>query len=266
MRPFNPLCEEVLWFVFPKRQVVTPSVAGGGLDLKRPGRNCRKSEVYIACIFGCVSSSFGSEGKYQRSLGMMSFLTFCLKSIEVITACNVFFCSFHNTTKPTKTTFSFLGTTPHQVYCISSRESQLLNLNLWWKNILGPGRGGTRWQIHIAFTNPMRFMASSGTLLLVQEFLSHGTRACIYDPLGSGLSALAGRIVLFFWGFAGLNFGWKSRWFPRLMFSFRGGWGHLGDLTSMLCQVIFWQITWLKCPQPFFQRTWKMEVEKTHPG
>ena len=53
---------------------------------------------------------------------------------------------------------------------------------------------------HRAFTNPMRFMASSGTLLLVQEFLSHGTRACIYDPLGSGLSALAGRMVGFFGG------------------------------------------------------------------
>ena len=59
---------------------------GGGLHLKKSGRNCRKSEVYIAFTFGCVSSIFGSEGKYQRSLGMMSFLTFCLKSIEVITA------------------------------------------------------------------------------------------------------------------------------------------------------------------------------------
>jgi len=34
LRPFNPLCEEVLWFVFPKRQVVTPSVAGGGYTSK----------------------------------------------------------------------------------------------------------------------------------------------------------------------------------------------------------------------------------------
>lgn len=116
----------------------------------------------------------------------------------------------------------------------------------------------------------MRFMASSGTLLLVQEFLSHGTRACIYDPLGSGLSALAGRIVGFFGGLPGWILDGSLGWFPRAdVFFFQGDSRTFRrfDLFFAQYRSFFDQIHLAKkCPQPFFfQRIWKMEVEKNPP-
>ena len=106
-------------------------------------------------------------------------------------------------------------------------------------------------------------MASSGTLLLVQEFLSHGTRACIYDPLGSGLSALAGRIVVFFGGLPGWIRDGSLGGFQGWCFFFEGQWGHLDTFRRFDLYahgVIFDKSPGLNVPYHFFQRTWKMEV------
>lgn len=51
-----------------------------------------------------------------------------------------------------------------------------------------------RWQTHSHFVSANetpRFMASAGTLLLVQEAMARATRVCIYDPMGMGLSGWA---------------------------------------------------------------------------